>query len=50
VQFLGIKPGRERARAGKVADKNRHLPALRRAGRYRRFNFDITEGVRSIGA
>ena len=32
LQLLRIKSGRELARAGKIADKNRDLPALRRAG------------------
>ena len=46
-----IKPGRKRARASKVANENGDLSALRRTRRCRRFNFDITEGVRgSIGA
>jgi len=47
LQFLRIKSGRERIRAGKIADEDRYLPALRRARRYRR---SISTSLRDFAA
>ncbi len=52
LQLLRIKSGRERAHAGKIADKDRYLPALRGAPYHSRFIVDLTDGVlcnRTIG-
>ncbi len=52
LQVLRILSGRERARAGKVADKDRYLPALRGPPYHRRFIVDLTNEAlwnRTIG-